>query len=98
MATGTKKILVSATLMLAPYFAPAALAHHLMGGEVPSTVWQGLLSGLGHPIIGLDHFAFIIGVGCMARIVGQVTLLPLLFVIGSVIGCGVHVFKFTLSS
>src|SRR5215468_5226720 len=96
MATGTKKILVSATLMLVPYFAPAAFAHHLMGGKVPSTAWQGLLSGLGHPIIGVDHFAFIVGVGCMARIVGQVALLPLLFVIGSVIGCGVHVLKFTL--
>ena len=63
MATGTKKILVSAALLLVPYFAPAAFAHHLMGGEVPTTAWQGLLSGLGHPIIGIDHFAFIVGVG-----------------------------------
>jgi len=46
MATGTKKILVSAALLLVPYFAPAAFAHHLMGGEVPATAWQGLLSGL----------------------------------------------------
>src|SRR5215467_2420610 len=96
MVTGTKRILVSAVLLLVPYFAPVAFAHHLMGGKVPNTAWQGLLSGLGHPIIGLDHFAFIVGVGCMARIVGQVALLPLLFVIGSVIGCGVHVLKFTL--
>jgi urease accessory protein len=94
VATGTKKILVSAALMLVPYFAPAAFAHHLMGGEVPGTAWQGLLSGLGHPIIGIDHFAFIVGVGCMSRIVGQVTLLPLLFIIGSVIGCCVHVLKY----
>jgi urease accessory protein len=44
-----------------------------MGGEVPVTVWQGLLSGLGHPIIGIGHFAFIVGVGCMSGMVGQVT-------------------------
>jgi urease accessory protein len=96
MATGTKKILVSVALLLVPYFAPAALAHHLMGGEVPRTVWQGLLSGLGHPIIGIDHFAFIVGVGCMSRMVGQVTVLPLLFIIGSVLGCSVHVLGYTI--
>jgi urease accessory protein len=96
MATGTKKILVSVALLLVPYFAPAALAHHLMGGEVPRTVWQGLLSGLGHPIIGIDHFAFIVGVGCMSRMVGQVTVLPLLFIIGSVLGCLVHVLGYTI--
>src|SRR5262249_18823123 len=96
MVTGTKRILVSAVLLLVPYFAPVAFAHHLMGGKVPDTAWQGLLSGLGHPIIGVDHFAFIVGVGCMSRIVGQVTLLPLLFIIGSVLGCCVHVLGYTI--
>ena len=96
MATGTKKILVSAALLLVPYFAPAAFAHHLMGGEVPTTAWQGLLSGLGHPIIGIDHFAFIVGVGCMSHMVGRATLLPLMFIIGSVLGCCVHVLGYTI--
>lgn len=96
MASGTKKILVSAALVLLPYFAPAALAHHLMGGEVPRTAWQGLLSGLGHPIIGIDHFAFIVGVGCMCRMVGQVIVLPLLFIIGTVLGCWVHLLGYTI--
>ena len=96
MATGTKKILVSAALLLVPYFAPAAFAHHLMGGEVPTTAWQGLLSGLGHPIIGIDHFAFIVAVGCMSHMVGQAVALPLWFIIGSVLGCCVHVLGYTL--
>jgi len=96
MVTGTKRILVSAVLLLVPYFAPVAFAHHLMGGKVPDTAWQGLLSGLGHPIIGVDHFAFIVGVGCMSRMVGQMTLLPLWFVIGSVVGCYVHVLGYTI--
>lgn len=37
-----------------------AFAHHPMGGMTPETFSQGMLSGLGHPIIGLDHFAFLI--------------------------------------
>jgi urease accessory protein len=96
MATSTQKIGVSAALMLVPYFAPAAYAHHLMGGEVPTTGWQGLLSGLGHPMIGIDHFAFIVGVGCMSRMVGQVQLFPLLFISGSVVGCCAHVLGYTI--
>ena len=40
--------------------APVANAHHMMGGRVPETFTEGLLSGLAHPIIGLDHFAFLL--------------------------------------
>jgi len=31
-----------------------------MGGKTPSTFADGILSGLGHPIIGPDHLAFLI--------------------------------------
>ena len=34
-----------------------AFAHHVMGGRMPATFTEGILSGLGHPIIGLDHLA-----------------------------------------
>lgn len=43
-----------------------ALAHHAMGGVAPQTAWQGLLSGLAHPVIGLDHLAFVIAAGVLA--------------------------------
>ena len=46
--------------------AEPVLAHHIMGGALPQTVAQGLLSGLGHPIIGVDHLVAIIGVGIIA--------------------------------
>jgi urease accessory protein len=62
-----------------------------MGGEVPNTAWHGLLSGLGHPIIGIDHFAFIVGVGLMSHLAGRIVLLPFLFVLGTVLGCFAHV-------
>jgi urease accessory protein len=76
--------------------APPAWAHHAMGGELPSTAWQGLLSGLGHPVIGLDHLAFVLGVGAMAHLTGRVVLLPLAFVVGTVVGCALHVRSYTL--
>jgi urease accessory protein len=80
----------SAAIVVLPV-VPNADAHHIMGGVLPSTVWQGLLSGLGHPIIGIDHLAFIMGVGLMAHLVGRVALLPLLFVAGTVLGCLLHI-------
>jgi len=43
-----------------------AYAHHLMGGRTPATFAEGMLSGLGHPVIGLDHFAAVVAVGCLA--------------------------------
>jgi urease accessory protein len=83
----------TAILLTAPFVQPA-LAHHVMGGELPSTLWQGLLSGLGHPIIGIDHFAFIVGVGLTCYLVGRIALLPLLFVAGTVLGGFVHLQNF----
>jgi urease accessory protein len=84
--------------MVAMVFAlvQPALAHHVMGGDLTSTLWQGLLSGFGHPIIGIDHFAFVVGVGLVSNLVGRIVLLPLLFVAGTVLGCFVHLQDFDL--
>lgn len=58
-------IVVSLALAIAGIAEPA-FAHHVMDGQMPGTFAQGLLSGLGHPIIGLDHFAAVVAVGCIA--------------------------------
>ncbi|MDA0225648.1 MAG: HupE/UreJ family protein [Proteobacteria bacterium] len=47
----------------ATVFAHPVLAHHVMDGALPQTLVQGFLSGLAHPIIGLDHAAFIVAAG-----------------------------------
>ena len=65
---------------------------------MPATAWQGLLSGLGHPIIGVDHLAFIVGVGLISHLVGLLTLLPLLFLAGTVLGCFLHVQGYDLAA
>lgn len=47
-----------------------ALAHHAMGGATPMTALQGVLAGLAHPVLGLDHFAAVIAAGCLAAWAG----------------------------
>jgi len=68
-----------------------AFAHHMMGGAMPSTFGQGLLSGLGHPVIGPDHLAFLIAVGVAVGVGGLNLALPVLFVAASAIGVALHV-------
>lgn len=48
------------------WLAEPAFAHHLMGVRTPASFAEGILSGLGHPVIGLDHFAAVVAVGCLA--------------------------------
>ena len=70
--------------------ATPALAHPPMGGMTPETFSQGLLSGLGHPIIGLDHLAALVGVGLVAsRFVRGLTL-PAFWVVAMAAGVGLH--------
>jgi urease accessory protein len=80
---------------LAASTAPA-FAHHMMGGKMPSTLMQGLLSGLGHPIIGIDHLLFIIGVGLLGGILGHRLLLPLVFIAGTLGGAALHLAGFNI--
>ena len=73
-----------------PLGATVALAHHPMGGKLPATLMQGLLSGLGHPIIGIDHLAFILGIGLLAAVTGLGVLLPVMFVVAMGGGLALH--------
>jgi urease accessory protein len=69
-----------------------AFAHHVMGGKMPGTFAQGFLSGVGHPVIGVDHLLFIVGVGLLAGILGRKLLIPLAFIAGTWLGAGLHLF------
>jgi urease accessory protein len=55
---GLRPLCRTALAALLLLYTTAAFAHHVMGGETPSTFVDGLLSGIGHPIIGADHLAF----------------------------------------
>jgi len=64
-----------------------ALAHHPLGGETPTTFLHGFLSGIGHPMIGIDHFAFLIAVGLISAFVSRRLLAPLAFIAAAAVGC-----------
>lgn len=89
-------LLGSAALAFSALLPTAASAHHPMGGAMPTTFLQGFLSGVGHPIIGVDHLAFIIGVGLLAAIVGYRFLLPLAFIAATAVGTGIHLMSMDL--
>jgi urease accessory protein len=76
-------------LVLTAGIAPAH-AHHVMGGRTPATFMQGVLSGLGHPVIGLDHLAFLIAVGIAVGLARLSLAMPFVFVAASALGVTAH--------
>ena len=66
--------------------ANSAFAHHIMGGRTPATFGEGMLSGLGHPIIGLDHFAAVVAVGCIAAMHSAGAALVVAFIVSMMAG------------
>lgn len=77
-------------LAIALTIAEPAWAHHPMGGALPQTFVQGLLSGFGHPVIGIDHLAAIVGVGILAAIAGRSAAVVLAFSVAVIAGVGLH--------
>jgi urease accessory protein len=73
-----------------------ALAHHVMDGTMPTTWGHGLLSGLGHPIIGLDHLAAVIAVGCLAATQPRGAVLAAGYVVATMIGAAAHIGEATV--
>ncbi len=75
-----------------------AFVHHGMGGETPTTILQGLLSGLAHPVIGVDHLLFLIVSGVLVWMLdsdsryGAVAFL----VTGQLLGTSIHLFAISL--
>jgi len=76
--------------------ATPALAHHPMGGMTPETLAQGLLSGLGHPVIGLDHLAALVGVGLVASRFARGLTLPAFWIVAMAAGVGLHLMSVDL--
>ncbi len=74
----------------------SASAHHLMGGRTPSTFAEGLLSGVGHPVIGADHLAFLVGLGIAVGIGGISLFSPVLFLVAMACGVAAHVAGITI--
>lgn len=95
MAIPISRICLLAAVATLAVHAPA-LAHHPMGGTLPQTFLQGFLSGLGHPVIGLDHLAAIIGVGILAALARRDVYPVFVFSAAFIGGVALHVAKVNL--
>lgn len=90
------KIAIVAISLLLLIIAQPANAHHAFGNQTPSNFFEGFLSGLAHPIIGLDHFAFVVAIGLIATtIIGGIAI-PIAFILSAMVGTGVHLLKLDL--
>lgn len=90
----TRQVAAGVVAMLA--MATPAFAHHAMGGQMPQSLMQGFLAGLGHPVIGVDHLAAILGVGLFAGFVGRGVLPVLAFSAAVIAGVGLHIARIDL--
>lgn len=67
--------------------ASPALAHHPLGGMPMETFLHGVLSGVGHPLLGFDHLFFIAAVGIAALYTGRAKLAPAAYIAAMLAGC-----------
>lgn len=78
-----KRILTTAALALT---ATPALAHHPLGGMPMETFAHGLMSGIGHPVLGFDHLFFVVAMGIAAAYSGHALRAPLAYIAAMLAG------------
>ena len=61
---------------------------------MPTTFLEGLLSGLSHPAVGLDHLAFILLLGVVAALIPAGFALIAAFTATAAVGAAVHAVNF----
>ncbi len=64
---------------------------------MPQTFLQGLLSGIGHPVIGFEHVAAVIAVGCLCATQRRGEWLGLGYVLAMMIGAAAHIGEATVA-
>ncbi|MFP3326398.1 HupE/UreJ family protein, partial [Planococcus sp. SIMBA_160] len=69
---------------------------HPFGGETPNTFITGFLSGLGHPVVGLDHLTFVIGSGLVAIGLQWGLIVPIAFLATALLGTSFHLMGFDM--
>lgn len=79
-----KPVLLS--VFLATIAGPA-WAHHPLGGMPMETFAHGILSGIGHPVLGFDHLFFVILVGIAALFTSRPRMAPAAYILAMLAGC-----------
>ena len=93
MKRSLQRMLVAGWAAVLPRIAEA---HHAMGGATPGNAFEGFVSGLAHPIIGLDHFLFVLAVGAACYYFGRRMGTVFAFIGGTLGGTIVHLYGATL--
>ena len=79
-----KRILLT---LVGTLFASSAMAHHPLGGMPMETFTHGLLSGVGHPVLGFDHLFFVVIVGIAAAMTPTKRIAPAAYIVAMLLGC-----------
>ena len=78
------------------FMTEPAFAHHPLDGMPMETFTHGVLSGVGHPVLGFDHLVFIIAAGILAAYSGYALIAPLVLLTGVLAGVVLSVSSVTL--
>ncbi|MEO1593051.1 MAG: HupE/UreJ family protein, partial [Cyanobacteria bacterium J06632_22] len=84
------------TLITVLALATPAFAHHPLGGTTPESWIAGLFSGLGHPVIGPDHLAFVLIVGLLSVLMARPWQITGAFLLAALGGVGLHLMALDL--
>ena len=77
-------------------FPSLVYSHHPLNGENMQNFSDGFFSGIGHPILGLDHLVFILGVGLISYISNKFYNFTFAFISGTILGLTSIIFGFYL--
>ena len=88
---------IALSVSLSLLIATPASAHHPFGEITPSNLFEGFMSGLAHPIIGYDHFVFVVAIGLLAALKPQQGIFtPITFILATLAGTGIHLLSLDL--
>lgn len=73
-------------LALTTIAANPVMAHHPLNGLPMETFTHGVLSGIGHPVLGFDHLFFILAAGMLAAVSGYALIAPVALLAGVLAG------------
>ena len=96
IVTGEEIKLFTIFVSVLLFLPQLAWGHHFTESGLPETFAQGFLSGLGHPVIGLDHAAFIVAAGFFLALVKGGMWGIVALIVGSLVGAALHLMGFDL--
>ncbi len=81
-----RKVLFILIILTSSFLTNVSVAHHFIEGEVPENFLQGLISGIAHPIIGIDHLVFLIFTTLIVYLISKKIFFISLFIFSTVLG------------